>query len=45
MEITVEQERKELLKEIKSISSEKIRQILMNIYKKVIKDYGLRSKD
>jgi len=45
MEITVEQERKELLKEIESISSEKIREILMNIYKKVIKDYGLRSKD
>jgi hypothetical protein len=32
MEITVEQERKELLKEIKSISSEKIREILDFIY-------------
>jgi hypothetical protein len=32
MEITVEQERKELLKEIKSISSEKIREILDFVY-------------
>jgi len=32
MEITVEQERKELLKEIKSISSERIREILDFVY-------------
>jgi hypothetical protein len=32
MEITVEQERKELLKEIKSINSEKIREILDFVY-------------
>jgi len=32
MEIAVEQERKELLKEIKSISSEKIREILDFVY-------------
>ena len=32
MEITVEQKRKELLKEIKNISSEKIREILDFVY-------------